>query len=403
MTSEQTFTYEGVDSSGERRRGEIIAADERLAATRLASEGLTVLALRPARPQRSGARSGRKITFSDRVVVMRQLALMLDAGVNLLEALDTVAAGLESVAAADQFRAVITALRAGESFATALEAHAPGFPFYVYAMVRVGESTGRVAAVLRDATEQMAYEDRLRRDFVNSLTYPGLLLGAGLLAILFIFTQVVPRFADMIGDDRSGMPWVSRAVLGTGEFVSANLMLVLMSAGGLVLALAAILAQPATRTAANSAMLRAPVIGPILQAREIAVWSRLTGFALGAGVPLLNAVQLGRRAVPSGPFHAALRTLETDLRSGQTLDASLGRHGGLTRMDLSLLKAGQKSGALASVFAYIASAYEDRLKDRLKRLTALVEPLAIGVVSVIVGVVALSLVIALSSVYETVS
>ena len=403
MRSDQTFAYEGIDSSGERRRGEVIATDERLAATRLAAEGLTVLSLRPAQTKRPAARGGRKITFSDRVVVMRQLALMLDAGVNLLEALDTVASGLDSAAAAEQFRAVITALRAGESFAAALETHAPGFPFYVYAMVRVGESTGRIAAVLRDATEQMAYEDRLRRDFVNSLTYPGLLMSAGVLAILFIFTQVVPRFADMIGEDRSGMPWISRAVLGTGEYVSANLFLVLFVTGGLIVGAIAILSQPASRTAAYSLLLRAPVIGSILQAREIAVWSRLTGFALGAGVPLLNAVQLGRRAVPAGPFHAALRTLETDLRSGQTLDASLGRHGGLSRMDLSLLRAGQKSGALASVFSYIASAYEDRLKDRLKRLTALVEPLAIGVVSIIVGVVALSLVIALSSVYETVS
>jgi hypothetical protein len=130
--------------------------------------------------------------------------------------------------------------------------------------------------------------------------------------------------------------------------------------------------------------------------------ARLTGFALRNGVGLLEASNLGRKATPEGGFQLALEQFERDLKAGVAVDESLGRHTTLTSMDLSLLRAGQKSGSLGKMFDVLADGYDDKLSDMMKRLTALIEPLAIGVISVLVGVVALSLVLALSSVYDTV-
>ena len=90
-------------------------------------------------------------------------------------------------------------------------------------MARVGEASGRIADVLKEAAEQMAYEDRLRKDFSNAMTYPAFLGFAGMSAVGFIFTQVVPRFATMIGEDRSNVPAMSSWVLSAGEFANANL------------------------------------------------------------------------------------------------------------------------------------------------------------------------------------
>jgi general secretion pathway protein F len=143
-------------------------------------------------------------------------------------------------------------------------------------------------------------------------------------------------------------------------------------------------------------------VGSLLAAREISSWARLVGFALSSGVVLLEATSLARETVPPGRFRSGLEQAERDLRSGATIDQALSSNTPLSGMDISMLRAGDKSGSLARMFAFVAAAYEDRLRDNLKRVTSLVEPLAIGLVSILVGGVALSLVLTLSSLYDTV-
>ena len=399
MTDLIPFQYEAIGRDGLLSKGLLSATDEAAALRRLASDGLTVVKIGRSAPPRAEGKD-RALNPGERVLVLRQMALMLEAGVSLLETLETVAQGMQALRGRQQFLAAIGALRRGDALGTALEAHVPGFPFYVYAMARVGEASGRIAEVLKEAAEQMAYEDRLRREFTNAMTYPAFLAFAGVSAVGFIFTQVVPRFGTMIGEDRTNVPAMSRWVLSAGEFANANLPLVGMVIGALVVLGIVIATNPLIKARAYTVAHGLPVIGSVIQAREIASWARLTAFALNNGVPILSAAALARAAVPIGPFRQGLDLLESDLRAGLTIDASLGAHTRLEAMDLSMLRAGQKSGAIGSMFGFMADNYETRLRDRMKRMTALLEPTAIAVISLVVGFVALSLVLALSSVYE---
>lgn len=392
------FQYEAVGRDGLTMKGQVAAPDEAAAVRRLSADGLTVLKIAPAAVKAQGR--DRDLKPAERVLVLRQLALMIEAGVSLLEAMETVAQGIQANKGKAQFQAAIAALRRGDSFGAAMEGHVRGFPDYVYAMARVGEASGKIADVLRQAAEQMAYEDRLRRDFTNAMTYPAFLLFAGFGAVGFIFTQVVPRFGAMIGENRENVPAMSRWVLAAGEFANANLPIVGLALAALVVLGVVIATNPQVRARAYGVAHGAPVIGPVIQAREITAWARLSAFALNSGVPILSAMALSRAAVPIGSFRRGLDMLDSDLRAGVTLDASLASHTRLEAMDLSLLRAGQKSGAVGAMFGFIADNYEDRLRDRMKRLTSLLEPLAIAFISLIVGFVALSLVLALSSVYE---
>jgi general secretion pathway protein F len=395
------FRYRAVTRDGRTVRDVVRAADELTALRELMAGGLTVTDLSEAGEiEARGADRG--LRPAERVQVMRQLALMLEAGVTLLEALETVASGIAAQRGRAQLLEVIDALKRGEALAPALRAHAPGFPYYVYAMAEVGEAAGRVPDVLRVASEQMAYEDRLRRDLVNALTYPALLACAGVLAVAFIFVEIVPRFSALIGANAARMPMLSKLVFAIGHFVNAHLVVVGAGLAALVAGVAFAIGQPAVRAWFYRLGRALPVVGDLIKAREIATWARLTSFSLASGVPLLEAAALSRQGVPAGPFRDGLMASETELRSGVALHAALGRHTRLTAMDRSLLRTGQKSGALAAMFGFLADSYDDRLKDSMKRFTSLAEPAAIGAVSVVVGVIALSLVMALASIYDSV-
>ncbi len=396
------WRYTAVGADGRRVRDVVDAADAGAAARTLAARGLTPLSLDEAAAAGVGGGGARGLRFGERVSVLRQLALMLEAGVDLLEAVRTAAEGVEAPRGRRELETVASALTRGSPLAEALEQHAPGFPLYVYAMTRVGERTARTGEVLREAAAQMAYEDRLRRDVLNALTYPAFLLAAGFTAVMFIFTQVVPRFAAMIGERRTTMPFASRAVLEIGLWANGHLPWVFAGVAALGLGGLAAAADAGVRGGLYALARRAPLIGPVLRAREVVGWARLTAFALVNGVQLLDAAALSRTATPPGPFRDGLERFEQDLRTGLAVDAALARHTALTRMDLSLLRAGEKAGALPRMLGFLAEGYDARLRDTLKRATALIEPLAIGAIAILVGAVALSLVLALSSVYETI-
>jgi general secretion pathway protein F len=396
-----TFRYTAVDKAGRQVRDVIRARDEKGAARALAAEGLTPLSL--SEEKTAIARSkDRDLNFAERVSVLQQIALMVEAGVGLLEAMQTVAGGVVPIKGRAALDQVIASLKRGESFAHSLETHAPGYPFYVYAMTRVGEATGQLGQVLAEAADQMAYEHRLRRDFTNSLTYPAFLMFAGIASVSFLLIRVVPVFAQMVGD-RTDLPLISRLVFQAGAFAQQNYPYVGIGLGIAVVALIGGLANAGVRRSIYDFAHGLPLIGGLLKAREITSWARLIGFSLRNGVLLLDAAALARQGAPEGAFRQNLDHFERDLKAGVDVDVSLARHTRLEPMDLSLLRAGQKSGQLPKMFLYVADRYDVILKDRLKRVTSLIEPVTIGIVAVFVAVLAVSIMLSLTSVYESIS
>ena len=398
----RAFRYDAVAPGGRTVRDIVRAADEATALRRLAADGLTVTRISPA-DEAGRASDNRNLKASERLLVMRQLALMLDAGVSLLESLETIVSGITAGGGRRQFEAMIAGLKQGQSFGDTLEANAPGFPFYVHAMARVGEASGRLGQVMRAAADQMEHEDRLRRDVINALTYPAFLGCAGLAAVTFIFVEIVPRFSAIIGGQTGKMPFMSRAVLGVGGFVNAHLLPIGAGLAALAAIAAWTLRRPDMRPRIYAAGRKAPLVGRLLRLREIAAWARLTAFGLSNGLDLLQVAVLTRKATPPGPLRSGLEAFETDLKAGVAVDTALGRHTGLESVDLSLLRAGQKSGTLPEMFGFLADRYDAELRDSIKRMTALLEPLAVGMIAILVGVVALALVTALSSIYDVVN
>lgn len=398
-TDDLIFKYTAVDRTGKQVRDMVRARDARAAARALVAEGLTPITVQETRAKAMGGGTSRDLNFSERVLVLRQLALMVEAGVGLLEAMETVTPGVRALKGRLKLEAATNALKRGDNFATALEQHATGFPFYVYAMVRVGEATGKLAEVLSEAAEQMAFEDRLRRDVIGALIYPGILITVGFLVVTILLVAVMPRFRAILTPDVK-IPLVSQVMFALSDAVTQHFGLFALGFGGVVAALAAAFTNRQMRVAIGSGARNMVLIGGIMRAREITAWSRLLSFSLTSGVNLLEAASLARRGAPEGPFRQGLDQFERDLKSGVDVADSLARHTPLTAMDLSLLRAGQKSGTLPRMFSYIAETYEATLRARLKFLTTLLGPIALILIAVMVLLVGAAIMLALLATYD---
>ncbi|MEM9496245.1 MAG: type II secretion system F family protein [Pseudomonadota bacterium] len=399
------FTYRAVNEKGVEIDDRIAAHDRSAAIRELAQKGLTVLKISNADADDFSARFLRrrpqKSNLAERVLILRQMAVMARAAVDQLEIVKIVGSSAQSVEAREGLASVAARLRRGEPLSEAMRGEAPVFPEYVYALVQVGEASGRLDKVLADAADQLTADQRLQKDIGNALTYPLFLATAGILAVFFLFYAVVPNFADMIEQSQGGeeMTFLTAAVISTGLFLRENIFFVLLGMGGLAAAGVTAWANPRARAGFMSAVGRAPVLSDLFAARERASWSRTMSYALANGVRLLDAMTLAAGGLPEGRFRRLMAASVVDLRAGRKLDEALEEKSALPEVDLGLLRAGQQSGSLDQVLGYIADRYEEETRDTIKRMTALVEPLAIGFVSLLIGVVAIALVTALSSLY----
>jgi general secretion pathway protein F len=345
----------------------------------------------------------RAISAEEPAMAMRQLAVMAGSGIDLLEALDTVAGSFPGSQLAQCLQITMLSLKRGNGLAVALRESAPlSYPDYVYALIAAGEASGRLATVLHEAASRLEADRQVRRDIQNALVYPAFLLTSGAASVLFLLYSVVPRFSQMLTNANAEVSGFPRAILAAGVLFHdhAALIMAMLAAG-----IAGVCALTATREGRNAIAATAaaiPVLGHVLRIRQRAAWARTMALSLGAGVGILEATALAASALPDGELRRGARASIAALKSGKPVDEAYLSVGALSPVDASLVRAGQRAGALPDMFRVIADRNDANLKDALKRFTLIIEPIAIALVSGLIGAILLGLVSALVSIYDSI-
>lgn len=350
----------------------------------------------------SRGRRGRrpsKLSAKDRVQLVRQLATLLSAGVSLMDTMESLRKSGSNQLIAERADAMAQQLRQGERLAPSLRANFPDLPDYVFSLADLGESTGQLGQALTDAADRLASDQKLASDIRSALTYPIILASVGGVIILGMFIFVIPRFGALI--DRSGadIPFISRLVIDTGIWMRANWLLFFAGLAGTIVFLRAVLSR--TKGAATRLLYRLPVVGTIFIRADFESWSRTLGGALANGAELLMALDLAARSVRSPVVRAQLEGLRRDVRSGSSIDEAF--QSNVQAADpllLDLMATGRKSGALPNMLLLAADGYKQDVETLTKRMTAIAEPAAILILSLIVGGLVVAVVLAMTSIYQ---
>lgn len=393
------FRYKGYKPDGGVVEGRIGAADESDAVTQLTAQKITPFELAPD-DGRTRKYSRKRASAADRRRFIRQLSMLVKAGSPLLMAFDTLIEDEPCAEMAEQARAMRSDLRGGGRLSGSLELRMTGLPDYVPRLVELGEATGSLAERLGECAVQMERDATAANEIRNALAYPAFLAVAGLGAVIFIFMFVVPRFSALLSESRGDVPALSRAVLSIGQAFNDNAALVFIAIAALVFAVARAATSARGRRFLLSILFRLPVAGAFLTTADTAKWARVTGAALGAGANLLDALTLAERGVLSSDLKAGLAEARRAVRGGESLDSALRTHTRIDAMTLNLVRTGRISGALAEMLLFIAETGEAEARNLAKRLTALAEPMAIAFIASIIGLIVISLVLAMSSLYD---
>ncbi|PHS29130.1 MAG: hypothetical protein COA85_02040 [Robiginitomaculum sp.] len=396
------FQYKALRRNGSTVTGEIESADQDAAYLAIEKRQLSPFSLveRKDYPLWNFLRA-RKVTRKDQSVFMRQLATLLKAGVGLLEAMKSLAKSNANPALAKCANAIRSDLRAGQRLSESLETHMQDLPRYVPRLAELGEATGTLAKALADAAERMEFEDSMRSEIRGALSYPLFLASVGGLIVILMFLFVVPRFDALIGNHRDNLPAISKIVIATGVWMKGHIPLFLIIAGVASASAIFMARNKAVREWFRSTAEKTPVIGSFLIQSEIGGWARTMGIALDNGADILTALRLGASGLQSRELKNGMEGARSEIRAGRNIDEVLEEH--LPAMDalsIDLIRTGRNSGALAEMLLFVADTKEKETRERAKGLTAIAEPTAILFIAMIVGTIVLSIVLAMTSLYD---
>ena len=392
------FQYQAINPQGQDVSGEIGAASEREAARLLRQQDLTpvsltaVQALLPGTILQRGLPSDR-----DKALVVRELATLLAAGVPLAEAVESMSEAHAGTAVGKAFAEILKALRGGATLSASLPKTELKFPAYLLQLVAAGELTGKLAHSLHTAAAQMEYEERIRQETRNALTYPCILIASGIAATLLVFLVVVPKFANILKSGRADIPEVSKWVIGTGLFVQQNLLWVGLALLAVILALAVALRNPARRLRLYQALVRIPVLGAWLIEIETGRWAAMMSALLENRVPIISAMELAQAGVRIRPLQGKLQQALRDVRAGKKLADALAGTRAVGSTGINLIRVGERSGELASMLRGLANLHENAGRDRMRRFLLLVEPLSILVIGGVIGTIMIAVMLAVTS------
>jgi general secretion pathway protein F len=392
------FIYQAVDSAGHAQSGELEAGSR--------DEVMDVLLARDQTPvsvdeKRASVRavgvSSQKVRQSDLVSLVRELATLLSSGVGMTEALATLIEATSNAGLQQPLKKLSDAIHAGQPFSDALKGSGLVLPDFVFALSRAGEATGDIGAALISCADQLEFEDRMRAEAKEALTYPIILICTGIAAIGFIFSFVVPRFAGLLSGRKVDLPWLSEVVLSSGMFVNAHWPWMLALAAVVGMGLYSLMEIPATRRALVEFGARLPGISLWLLGAETARWTATLAVLVRSRVPILLALELASSSVRLPVNRDRLIKVRDDVRLGKNFSSAVEERQLLEGSPLSMVKVGEKTGELASMLGHVAAHAAARHRALQRQMVTLIEPVSILVIGLSIGVIMVGVVLAMTS------
>ena len=350
-----------------------------LAADQVRSKGFTVVSV-----QGEGLRlPKRKARFPATLFSMELLSL-LEAGLNLVEALQTLAEKEGSGERAEVLGTILAAIHRGEPFSQAVAQLPRHFtPLYV-ATIKAAERTGNVKEALGRYISYQEEIDRVRKKIVSASIYPAILMVVGGLVLGFLMFYVVPRFARVYDDMAGTLPFFSKLLLMFGSFVGNHIVVILVSILGLVGGAIWSFSRTETRAWLNTQIWRVPAVGSRMKVYQLARLYRTTAMLLRAGIPAVRALDMVQGLL-AAHLRPQLISARKAIEEGKAMSAALGAAGLATPVAARMMVVGERSGDMGHMLGQIARFHDDEVARAIDVFTKAFEPLLMAVLGVAIG------------------
>jgi type IV pilus assembly protein PilC len=378
-----SYSWSGMDKKGNRVSGKSLAPDETALRADLRRQGIAVGKIKK---QGQAFRAGGKVNAADIAVFSRQLATMLASGIPLVQAFEIVGTGNDKPAMQKLILDVKQDVEGGTALHEALGKHPLYFDDLYVNLVEAGEQAGALETLLDKIATYKEKTEALKKKVKKALFYPAAVLCVAIIVTVILLLFVIPQFESLFKGFGADLPAFTQFVIDMSRWLQNYWFIFFAIVGGAVFTFLYFKKRSkAMREWLDRAMLKFPIIGPILYKSAIARFARTLSTMFAAGVPLVEALESVAGATGNIVFENAVLKMRDEVATGQRLQRAMENTGLFPNMVIQMIAVGEEAGALDSMSGKVATFYEAEVDNAVDSMSSLLEPLIMAILGVLVG------------------
>ena len=395
------YEWVGKDRVGEERRGVLDAPNPTQAENILKGMGVSATSIKKKKGGGIIIPGITKVAVKSKVVFTRQLATMIDAGLPLVQCLEILGNQEPDPLLQQTVLAVKQSVEGGTTFADALAKHPKVFDNLFVNLIAAGEVGGILDTILNRLAAYMEKAMKLKQKVKGAMKYPVTVLVVSLTITGFLLVKVIPTFSEMFESMGKDLPALTANVVAISDWAVANLHIVLSILAAIFVAFKLITATAPGRLAWDTAVINAPVFGPLIKKAAVAKFTRTLGTLISSGVPILDALEIVARTAGNKVVENAVLYTREKISEGKSIAAPLMEQTVFPKMVVQMIAVGESTGAMDIMLTKIADFYDDEVDAAVDGMTSLIEPLIMVVLGGIISVVLLAMYLPIFNMADT--
>jgi type IV pilus assembly protein PilC len=395
------YRFQARHASGQVQAGVMAAENASSAATMLRNQGHHVLSLVPVQSQTAqiGNQIKQALNYSsgpsqkDILDFTTQLAVMIRAGISLRAALE----GIADQTGNPKFRKILLSIKldveSGKQFSEAIGKYPKLFGALYVNMVRASEMSGSFAKMLDRIAAYIGQQLETRKMVIGASIYPGIIGTMAIGVTVFLLTFVLPRFAGVFEGKEAVLPWPTKFLMGLSDWMVTFWWAVLIAAVGMLVGFFLFIRTQLGRLWWDKTKLTVPVFCRMFRALYVSRSLHTMGELLNAGVPMLDTLAITGDISGNLLFKKLWRNVYSAVKQGKKIQSQLVRSTLLPKSVVQMIAAGEESGRLGEVLDEVSAYYHRALRDAVKAVTAMIEPIMIIVMGAAVGFIAMAIIL----------
>jgi type IV pilus assembly protein PilC len=345
-----------------------------------------------------------KITIKDLVVFTRQFAVMVDAGLPLVQCLTILADQQENITFKNALRAVKSDVESGSTFADALAKHPKAFDDLYVNLVAAGEVGGILDTILNRLAIQLEKAEKLRKQLKGAMVYPATVSVIAVACIVLLLVKVIPVFEQMFADFGGTLPGPTQMVIQLSNFLQAYIGYMLAAVFIAVTAFQQARARSLSfRYQTDNLFLSLPIFGNIIKKVAVARFTRTLGTMISSGVPILDGLNIVAKTAGNMVIERELQMTRQSISEGKTITEPLQGSKIFPGMMVQMVSVGEETGSMEAMLSKIADFYDDEVDSAVAGLTAMLEPIMMVFMGGSIGTILIAMYLPIFTIADTIN
>jgi len=386
------YVWRGRNRFGDIVAGERVAASIEELTRALQREQITVLEVKPKRPAISIPFFRReKVKLKDLAVFSRQLSVLIDAELPLIQSLNILAEQTKNKYFQRVIRTIRSDVEAGSTLNQAMRKHPKAFDELYCNLVASGEQSGSLDVMLRRLAEYNEKILRLRAKVRQAMIYPSAIITFAILVAIFLLWRVIPVFASIFTELGAKLPFLTNMIISLSKFVQRYILFIFLGLIALVFLFRYYRRTPTGRWTVDRFILKMPVVGPLMRKVAVSRFTRTLSTLVSGGVPMLESLQITATTAGNVVLEKAVLDARKSVAEGRTLNESLAETGQFPFMLTQMVSVGEATGTLDEMLAKLADFFDEEVDTAVAALLSVLEPVLIIFVGIMVGTLIISM------------